>query len=424
MRDTRIADLGSRAPHAAVRVAGRIVQLKRGAAHLCGRIADASGRCRFRADLAADLRRGDLAALAGRAAAPDLLLVDETRLLVRPARDPCADPEQRRLSRPALRRALERRALLARVVRSFFDERGFLEVETGQLVDEPGQEPTLEPFFCGGRALITSPELRMKRLLAAGFERIYELSHCFRSGLGERSPLHHPEFTLLEWYRAYEGADALIRDMEGLFARCAERVAGRAVLRQGGAELALAPPFERLTVREAFLRHAGVDLEPFLDGDDAAFRRAARRAGFAARRGEDGESLFFRVLLERVEPRLGRERPALLTSYPARMAALARLDAEDARVCQRFECYAFGIELANAFVELNDPLEQRRRFAAERERKRAAGLDPGPFPERFLNALERGMPPAAGAALGFDRLLMLVCGAQSIDEFIPFPDPL
>ncbi len=424
MRDTRIADLGRRAPQAVVRVAGRIVLLKRGAALLGGRIADASGRCRFRADPGADLRRGDLAVLQGRAAAPGLLLVEEARVLVRPTRDPCADAEQRRLSSAAFRRALERRALCARAVRAFFDERGFLEVETGQLVDEPGQEPTLEPIFCGGRALITSPELRMKRLLAAGFERIYELSHCFRSGLGERSPLHHPEFTLLEWYRAYEGGDALVRDLEELLAHCAQSVTGRAVLRHGGAELPLAPPFERLSVREAFARHARIDLEPFLDGDEVSFRRAARRAGFAVRRGEDGESLFFRLLLERVEPGLGRVRPTILAGYPARMAALARLDPEDPRVCLRFECYALGIELANAFVELNDPLEQRRRFEQERARKRAAGLDPGPFPERFLAALERGMPPAAGAALGFDRLLMLVCGAQSIDEFIAFPDPL
>jgi lysyl-tRNA synthetase class 2 len=323
------------------------------------------------------------------------------------------------LQRPEVRENARKRALLNRAIRAFFDARGFLEVETGQLVDEPGQEPHLEPFTVraagdGGRFLITSPELRMKRLLAAGFERIYELGHCFRDGLGERSDLHHREFTMLEWYRAGAGADALVADLEGLLPACAAAL--------GGAHVRLDAPFERLSVAEAFARHAGVDLEPFLDGDADAFRAGVRRSGYSGvADGEAAETLFFRVFLDRVEPRLGRERPTVLDGWPAAMAALARLDPADPRRALRFELYVGGVELANAFTELTDAAEQRRRFVRDRAVKRAAGRDPGPLPERFLSALAH-MPAAAGIALGVDRLLMLLAGAARIDDVLLFPE--
>ncbi len=334
-----------------------------------------------------------------------------------------------RLRDPRLRENLARRAQLTRAIRAFFDAEGFLEVETGQIVDEPGQEPHLAPFEVnaphGGpkRTLITSPELRMKRLLAAGFPKIFELSHCFRSGLGERSDLHHPEFTMLEWYRA--GADdlALISDLERLLPWVAERVDAGAVRAKDGGAFDLAHGIERVSVKDAFARHAGVDLEPFLDGDFAAFRSSARAAGMmAVKDDEDAESLFFRILLDRVEPRLGRRRPTALTHYPASMASLAVLDGGDPRTARRFELYLDSVEIANAFVELTDPVEQRRRFEADRAKKRAAGFDPGPMPERFLSALSRGLPPCAGIALGVDRLLMFLVGARRIDDVLAFPD--
>lgn len=328
----------------------------------------------------------------------------------------------KRLGSPALRKRLEQRATLMRALRASFDHAGFLEVETGQLVDEPGQEPTLEPFRCGDRFLITSPELRMKQMLCAGYERIYELGHCFRSGLGETSPLHNPEFTMLEWYRADAGRDEILADVDRLL-RDSAAALDVTDIRRGGSLVALDSGIEIVTVEEAFQRHANVDLTPFLAGDHAAFRAVARTAEYPVHGdGEEGESLFFRIFLDRIEAKLGTERPTALVNWPASMAALARLDDEDPRVAQRFEIYVAGVELANGFVELTDAAEQRRRFEAERDRKRQGGLDPGPFPDRFMRALEHGLPRSAGIALGVDRLLLLLTGAESLSELLAFPE--
>jgi len=327
------------------------------------------------------------------------------------------------LRRPEVLDNARKRARLTRAIRAFFDGREFVEVETGQLVDEPGQEPRLRPFVAAsdGPFLITSPELRMKRLLAAGWERIYELCHCFRSGLGERSSLHHPEFTMLEWYRAAGSADDLVRDLEVLLPACAQAVEGAPQLAASG--ISVDVPFERITVAHAFERHAGVDLNPFLDGDGAGFVEGVRNTGFpGVSSDDDATSVFFRVFLDRIEPRLGFERPVVVDAWPASMAALARLDPADERVAQRFELFVAGVELANAFVELTDVDEQRRRFERDRELKRASGADPGPMPEQFLNALA-SMPDAVGIALGVDRLLMLIVGAVRIDDVLLFPDP-
>lgn len=423
MRTHRIAEL---APGAEATIAGRVLSAEGGGGHPPGRLRDGSGEVDFVGAAASDLRRGDLCTLRGALAAPGRFAVAAAERLHRPPADPFADPEFARLADPARAAAARDRAALAGAVRAFFGSRGFVEVETGQLVDEPGQEPYLEPIFVegGARSLITSPELRLKRLLAAGFERVVELSHCFRSGLGERSDVHHNEFTMLEWYRAYEGTDALMRDVEELFAAGAERlgVSERPLWR--GRTLDLRAPFERLTLSEAMQRYAGLDIEPLLDGDDAAFRRAAVRARIPrVRDGEAVESLLLRVLLERVEGQLGHPRPVFLCGYPARMAALARLEPADPRIAARFEVYAAGLELANAFSELTDPVEQRRRFERERALKAALGRAPGPWPEQFLRALEHGMPPAAGIALGLDRLLLLLTGRDRIDQTLLFPDP-
>jgi lysyl-tRNA synthetase class 2 len=337
-----------------------------------------------------------------------------------------SDDERARLAR--IRPFLEQRARLKRAVADSFDRAGFLEVETGQLVGEPGQEPTLDPFVVAGRDaprawLVTSPELRMKRMLAAGYRRIYELSHCFRSGRGETSPWHEPEFTMLEWYRVGDDASeaTILDDVARVLADGAAALGVSAIEREA-TTIAIDRGFETLTVHQAFARHARVDLDFFLDGDFAAFRRQAYGAGIAARHtDDDAESLFFRILLERVEPKLGRERPTVLRAWPATMAALARLDPKDPRVALRFEVYVAGIELANGFVELTDPVEQRERIVAERARKHADGRDPGPFPERFLRALAHGLPPCCGIALGFDRLLLLLTGAPQIADLTPFP---
>ncbi|HSU39100.1 MAG TPA: amino acid--tRNA ligase-related protein, partial [Polyangiaceae bacterium] len=244
-------------------------------------------------------------------------------------------------------------------------------------------------------------ELALKRLLVGGLPRIFELARVLRAD--EQGPLHEPEFTLLEWYRAFAGFEAVLADTERLVARVARRVRGRAELvLPDGRRVDARPPFERLSVREAFRRHAGV----------------ADAAALAA----DDESRYFELLVGRVEPALERlTRPVFLLDYPLSQAALARPSPRDPSVAERFELYAGGVELSNGYGELTDPVEQARRFRAERRARRAAGRPTYPTDERFLAALREGMPPSSGNALGVDRLVMLVTGAKSIAEIVAFP---
>jgi lysyl-tRNA synthetase class 2 len=327
------------------------------------------------------------------------------------------------------RRELARaRARLAAETRRALGALGYEEVETPVMVPAPGMEPHLAPFETafvpegGGpprrRWLVTSPEYAMKRLLAEGFERVFQLSRVFRNG--EVSATHNPEFTMLEFYRAGTDYDGIMADLETLIRAAARALAGGEVVARGGRALDLSAPFERLTVQEAFLRHAGVDLAA-CGGDAGRLRAAARAAGRDA--GPDGEPFddaFFRLMLEAVEPRLGVARPTWLVDWPASMAALARVKAADPRWAERFELYAGGLELANGFSELTDPVEQRARLLEEQALRRRLGRPALPLDEPFLAALG-GMPPAGGVAVGFDRLLMLLTGAPSIADVLLFP---
>jgi len=313
---------------------------------------------------------------------------------------------------------LRRRGELTRAVRGFFDARGYQEVETAYAVPAPGEEVHLRPFATqrdrpDGTAeplwLHTSPEFAMKRLLVAGAGPIFQFARVWRNGEG--SDLHAPEFTMLEWYRP--GAD-----MDGLIAETVEllRSALPPVVRCRGITTDLSR-FERLTVAEAFRRYVGVDVLAI--GEDAAGLAAA--AGAWLRDGETWEDLFFRLLLERIEPELGRRHPTFLTHWPAAQAALARRDPTDPRVAERFELFVCGIELANAFVELTDPMEQRARFVADRARRHAMFGPDWPLDEDFLAALEHGMPSSAGIALGFDRMAMIASGADRIGQVLWLP---
>jgi len=311
---------------------------------------------------------------------------------------------------------LRRRARLAAGVRAFFDARGYLEVETPYAVTAPGEEVHLATFATeqmtpnGERRALrlhTSPEFAMKKLLAGGVGRCFQLARVWRNGEG--SDLHSAEFTMLEWYRPGGTMNDLIHEVAALL---------RAVLPPAftcrGIECAL-EDFEKLTVAEAFSRHVGADLLGTLDDAPAL----AAQAGVALRDGEDWEDLFFRLLLDRVEPAIGRGRPTFLTHWPVAQAALARRDPADPRVAERFELFACGMELANAFVELTDPVEQRARFEIDRARRHAVYGGPDwPLDEDFLAALEHGLPPCAGIALGFDRLAMLAGGAARIDQVL------
>ena len=315
---------------------------------------------------------------------------------------------------------LRRRAALTRATRAFFDMRGYEEVETPYAVPVPGEEVHLRPFATrrdhpdGSTEplwLHTSPEFAMKRLLAGGIGPIFQFARVWRNG--EASALHAPEFTMLEWYRPGADMDGLIQETTALLrAVLPSSVTCRGVATDLG-------QIERLTVRDAFLRHTGADVLASA-GDAAAL---ARDAGARLRDNESWEDLFFRLLLERIEPHLGRAHPTFLTHWPAAQAALARRDPADPRVALRFELYVCGIELANAFVELTDPEEQRARFVADRARRHAMHGPDWDIDEDFLAALAHGMPDTAGIALGFDRLAMIASGADRIGQVLWLPSP-
>ncbi|HUC18094.1 MAG TPA: EF-P lysine aminoacylase EpmA [Acetobacteraceae bacterium] len=310
---------------------------------------------------------------------------------------------------------LRRRARLAAATRAFFAARGYQEVETPYAVPTPGEEVHLRPFRTealspGGerRALFlhTSPEFAMKKLLAGGAGPIFQLARVWRNG--EAGDLHAPEFTMLEWYRPGAGMESLIEETIAYL-----RAVLPPVVTCRGVTTDLSR-FERLTLAEAFTRHVGADL--LATAEDAPALAAAART--ALRPNESWEDLFFRLLLERVEPHLGRAHPTFLTHWPTAQAALARRDPADPRVAERFELFLCGIELANAFVELTDAAEQRARFAADRARRHdLAGLD-WPMDEELLAALALGLPPCAGIALGFDRLAMIAAGTPRIQDVL------
>ena len=328
---------------------------------------------------------------------------------------------------------LEARAAVTAAIRRFFAERGFAEVETPALQVSPGQEPhlvafeteILEPFRDGERRrlhLHTSPEFAMKKLLVAGEKRIFQLARCFRNG--ERSATHHPEFTMLEWYRADADYRALMEDCEALVRAVMAAVPGDALVR-GERRSDPGAAWEYLTVQDAFSRDAGIDLlasapDP-LAPDAERLRAEAERIGVFTNPADTWEDIFFRIFLARIEDRLGIGRPTVLHDYPASMAALSRIKPGDPRVAERFELYAAGLELANAFSELTDAAEQRRRFQADVARKREIYGHAYPIDEDFLAALDHGLPECAGIALGVDRLVMLACGAGRIEDVLWAP---
>jgi len=295
-------------------------------------------------------------------------------------------------------RALELRARVVRAVREHLDARGFLEVETPLAVPSPGLDLHLDAVQVDARRwLVTSPEYQMKRLVAAGFPRVYQICRCFRAN--EAGTLHEPEFTMLEWYRAFAGSAEVMRDTEELVADVVRRATGGTALPSPRAHVDVAPPWERLTVREAFDRYAGASADE-LSRD---------------------EERFFQTLVESVEPHLGRSKPTFLIGYPASMASLARLDPSDPTIADRFEAYVDGIEVCNGFGELVDAREQRARLEADQRKRRDAAKPVYPIDERFLAALEEGMPPSGGNALGLDRLVMLATGATAIADVVAIP---
>ncbi|AKV03223.1 Translation elongation factor P Lys34:lysine transferase [Labilithrix luteola] len=302
---------------------------------------------------------------------------------------------------------LAARAKILAQTRAFFEGRGYMEVETPLAVPCPGLDVHLDAFEAvptgivvpegtPPRYLITSPEYQMKRLLAEGHGRIFQITRAFRAGeLGSR---HNPEFTILEFYRPHAGVEAIMRDTEQLVAR----VTGGWV-RLGDRTIDVRPPIDRLTIVEAYRRFAGIEPEETL------------------RLAEHDEDRFYRLLVDVVEPALAKlDRAVFVTEYPATQASLARKKPSDPRVAERFELYVAGVELCNGFGELTDAREQRARFLHDQAERTRLGKPVYPIDERFLEALAKGMPDSGGNAIGFDRLVALACGTTSIRDVMAF----
>ena len=361
------------------------------------------------------LARGDLVECTG-TWGQDAYDVTAMRLLVPSLRDA---PE------PAAADAVCIRAQLMAQTRSFFESRGFINVDTPTFMTVPDLTPALRSFrtdFVDNQGdshpfyLQTSPEHFMKRLLTSGCEHIYQICRFYRNG--ERYDTHHPEFTGLEWYEAFADYGTVMETTEAYVTSLAEALNHSSKLAYQGTEIDLRPPWPRYRVRDFFLDRSGIDLDDCVTRD--AFAAAARARGCEVREDDEWDDLFHRVFLTAVEPALPAGRPVFLTEYPARLPSLARHVPGDARYVERFELYMGGLELANAFTELNDPVEQRRRFEADLQVKRAREGYDGGVDEALLAALEYGMPPAGGIAFGLDRLAMLFADVRTIDPMIMF----
>jgi lysyl-tRNA synthetase class 2 len=289
---------------------------------------------------------------------------------------------------------LQQRACLQRQIREFFVGKGYVEVETPHRIPTPAPESHIDAIPSGTWFLHTSPELCMKRMVAAGYERIFQICRCWREK--ERGSLHLPEFTLLEWYRAGGGYRSLMEECEGLIQSVAKSIGLGQKIVFRGREIDLSEPWERISVKEAFHGYTQTSVAEALE-----------------------QNLFDEIMVRDIEPRLGLEKPTFIYDYPAQRGALARLKPQDQTVAERFELYIGGLELANGFSELVDAKEQRRRFHAENENRQSLGKCIYPMPDRFLAELDE-MPPSAGIALGVDRLAMVFLNAEKIDEVVAF----
>lgn len=307
---------------------------------------------------------------------------------------------------------------IVKLIRAWFDERGFVEMHTPRLVGLPGQEPHLEPMWTDiveasgtkhPAALITSPEYAMKRVLAEGMDKIYDLGPCFRNG-EPWDGTHDPEFMMLEWYRRDAGLEDIMQDTEDMIL---------AVAREFRAQPeALTRSWRRLTVEQAFRDYLKVELTPLLEDIDG-LKKLAVSLDQTVSDEDSWDDVFFKIFLTHIEPKLGVEQPTFLYRYPASMAALARRSKDDPRYADRVELYIGGLELANGFAELADPVEQRERFLEDQALRQKLGRKTWPLDEKFLATLPK-MGNAAGIAFGVDRFVMLLTGASSINDVIPF----
>lgn len=346
--------------------------------------------------------------------------------------------------------AFIQRARILDLIREWFRNEGFLEVETPLMVKYPGMEPHLNLFsstfisedgkYSDKRYLHTSPEYSMKKLLGAGFEKIFQITKVFRNGelgnadflgctggkagevnycvepLGSNESRHNPEFTMMEWYRGNSGYVAIMDDCENMIKFVVQELEAKIV--PESIRCLVEGAWERLTIREAFQRYADLNLDELRD--EESLRAAIQKKGYEMSTKYTWDDLFFLVLLNEVEPHLGKEKPQFLIDYPASQAALARKKSDDPFYAERFELYINGLELCNSFGELVDPVEQRKRLEEEQQQRKEMGKEVYPIDEMFIEALKT-MPPSGGNALGIDRLVMVLLGKKSIEEVLLFP---
>lgn len=361
----------------------------------------------------------------------DWVALEETHQLkiLTPNRDP-----QRRLrffeqiQNPRRQRGVAMRMRVERLIRQFFESQGFLETRTPLLVACPGMEPHIRPFqLQSGAYLPTSPEFALKRLLVGGLEKIFQITPAFR--WEPKSTTHSPEFTLLEWYRAFSGIQQIMQDTEQLLESLAIEITGKPEICFQGKQFSVKTPWPRLSIRDLFRDIAGVDLVRAASSQDLALE--CHRLGLATQNNEPWDDLYFRIWLNVIEPQLPQNQALFVYGYPKSQAALATLETHpDGSVwARRFEAYAAGIELCNAFDELTDPVEQRARFIQDmnlREDTYGDSFPKTPIDEEFLSALEEGLPPSGGNALGVDRLVMLLADEPDIRYTFwlePFSEP-
>ena len=292
------------------------------------------------------------------------------------------------------KKALQQRARVLQEFRHFFTENGYLEIETPYRIPTPAPEAHIDAVPSGTWFLHPSPELCMKRLMAAGYGKVFQICRCWRER--ERGNLHLPEFTLLEWYRAGGDYRSLMEECEELIRFIARAIGTGRTIQFRKSEMDLSSPWERISVKEAFQRYSHTTVTEALEKD-----------------------LFDEIMVQDIEPKLGLRKPTFIYDYPAQRGALARLKQEDPTVAERFELYMGGLELANGFSELVDPEEQRKRFLRENENRQSNGKPIYSMPDKFLAEL-KDMPPSAGIALGVDRLVMVFLDAKTIDEVVAF----
>lgn len=323
-----------------------------------------------------------------------------------------------RVLNPDRIKALEVRRKVNDGIKEFFESKGFIDVKTPTLVKSPGMETHIKPYrLQTGEFIPTSPEFSMKKLLVGGLEKIFQICPAFR--YEPTSKQHHPEFSILEWYRAYSGYEEIMSDMEEMVEFLAIKVCGSSSIKYKNQEISFKRPWPRLKVRDLFLELTQIDLVKLNTSQKLA--PELKRLGLSANENENWDDLYFKVWLNFIEPKLPKDRAVFVYRYPPSQSALSVIDcdADGSRWARRFEPYAGGLELGNAFEELTDPIEQRKRFVEDmnlREEIYGASFPKNPIDEEFMDALEEGMPPSGGIAVGVDRLVMLLANQEDIDK--------